>query len=163
MSSFNVLESKKMFEEDPDKSNLLLSVESSFVNDQATIQAGDFVWHADFPPPLGGSSKSPSPIAQLLGALTSCAVLLIKDILAPQFNVNIEGVKASITASIDARGLFGTDNVKSDLQRTNLDISIQTKESEDNLKPLFLAFQERCPVFLSFIKGLDVTSSFKVV
>ena len=90
---------------------------------QAVIQARPFTWRADLPPPLGGSNEAPSPTALLLGALAGCAVVFIRDTLAPQLGVRVTDVAATVKCETDARGLLGLEGAKLDLRNLSLDVT----------------------------------------
>ena len=50
---------------------------------KAVMEHGPFSWHTDMPAPLGRNNEAPSPTALLLSALAGCAVVFIRDTLAP--------------------------------------------------------------------------------
>ncbi|HVM14705.1 MAG TPA: OsmC family protein, partial [Egibacteraceae bacterium] len=74
------------------------------------------LWRADLPPPLGGTNEAPSPTALLLGALAGCAVVFIRDTLAPQLGVRVTDVAATVKCETDARGLLGLEGAEPDLR-----------------------------------------------
>jgi len=47
------------------------------------MEHGSFSSHTYMPVPLGGANEAPSPTALLLSALAGCAVVFIRDTLAP--------------------------------------------------------------------------------
>ena len=52
------------------------------------MEHGSFSWRTDLPVPLGGTNEAPGPTALLLSALAGCAVVFIRDTLAPQLDVS---------------------------------------------------------------------------
>ena len=62
----------------------------------AAVEAGAFSWRAGLPPALGGDNSAPSPTLLLLSALAGCAVVFIRDTLAPQLGVEVEAVEATV-------------------------------------------------------------------
>jgi uncharacterized OsmC-like protein len=157
-----LLVSEMLWSNQPDKAKLHLVVEADSVGSEAVMTAGPFTWRADFPPPLGGNNKAPTPITQLIGALGACAVVLIRDTLAPQFGVAVESVKATTTCDLDARGVLGMDGVLPDLQNLKIDVQVKSPSSADRVKQLYLAWKERCPVYLAFIKSVNVEANLEV-
>jgi len=129
---------------------------------QAVFEFGTFSWRCDLPAPLDGTNAAPSPTALLLSALAGCAVVFIRDTLAPQIGVQIGEVQAVAQCEADSRGLLGIDDVASDLQNLQLTIRIQSSDSEDTVQQLYQAFQQRCPIYLALMKPLHVQTSLEI-
>jgi uncharacterized OsmC-like protein len=72
----------------------------------AVIQASPFTWRADLRPALGGTNQAPSPTALLLSALAGCAVVFVRDTLAPQLGVRVTSVEAIVKCETDAEGCW---------------------------------------------------------
>jgi uncharacterized OsmC-like protein len=126
---------------------------------RAVIETGSFSWQSDLPPALGGENKAPSPTALLLGALGGCAVVFIRDTLAPQLGVRVDDVQAEVRCKADFRGLLAMPGALADLQDLEIAIQIQSPDAEDKVKRLYQAWLERCPVYLALIKPLAVKAS----
>ena len=129
---------------------------------QAVLEFGSFSWRADLSAPLGGTNQAPTPTALLLSALAGCAVLFIRDILAPQLGVNVEGVSATAQCEADNRGLFGLDGAAPDLYNFQLAVQIESHDSEAQVRELFRVWQERCPIYLALAKPQSVTVTLEV-
>lgn len=125
----------------------------------AVITAGPFEWRADLPAPLGGANAAPSPTAQLLGALAGCAVVFVRDTLAPQLGHRVDAVEATVRCQADARGLLGIDGAAPDLTGFELEVAVTSPDGEAAVREIADAWQQRCPIYLSLIKptGVDVT------
>lgn len=123
------------------------------------MEAGPFSWQTDLPPPLGGENKAASPTALLLGALSGCAVVFIRDTLAPQLGVRVDSVEAEVRCKADFRGLLGMSGAVPDLQDLEVAIRIQSPDSEDKVQGLYQAWLERCPVYLALTKPLAVKAT----
>src|ERR1700738_4413525 len=93
----------------PDKEKGKPMVKARSEGSRAVIEAGSFTWQADLPPALGGSNEAPSPTAQLLGSLAACAVVLVRDTLAPQLGTRVAAVEATVQCETDSRGLLAMD------------------------------------------------------
>src|SRR5947207_11161178 len=104
MNATVLAETEARFKADPSTARSKPTVTASLVNGRARLSAGPFNWDADLPAALGGENLAPSPTAYLLGALAGCAVVFLRDTLAPQFGVELDDVTATATASSDARG-----------------------------------------------------------
>ena len=93
------------------------------------MEHGSFSWHTDMPVPLGGTNEAPSPTALLLSALAGCAVVFIRDTLAPQLGVTVDTIEATAQCETDARGLLGMDSVAPDVRNVGLTIAIQSRKT----------------------------------
>jgi len=126
------------------------------------MEHGSFSWRTDMPVPLGGTNEAPSPTALLLSALAGCAVVFIRDTLAPQLGVTLDAIEATAECVTDARGLLGMNGVAPDLSNVGLTITLQSSEPEDALRRVYQAWQERCPVYLALTKALPVVTSLEI-
>lgn len=128
---------------------------------QAVIEAGPFTWRADLPPALGGANQAPSPTALLLSALAGCAVVFVRDTLAPQLGIRVDAVEATVRCETDARGLLGLGDADSALRGMSLEVSVQSPDGEDAVARIAEVWQQRCPVYLALIDPTDVAVSFR--
>ena len=128
---------------------------------QAVIQAGPFTWRADLPPPLGGANEAPSPTALLLGALAGCAVVFIRDTLAPQLGVRVTDVAATVRCETDARGLLGLEGAEPDLRNLTLDVTVESPDGDEAVRTIAEVWRERCPIYLALLKATDVAVQFR--
>lgn len=129
---------------------------------QAVIEAGPFSWRADLPPALGGTNAAPSPTALLLGALAGCAVVFVRDVLAPQLGYRVDAVHADVRCDTDARGLLAMDGVAPDLRNVRIDVAITSPDGAAAVSAIADAWQQRCPIYLAMIKPTDVSVSFQL-
>lgn len=128
---------------------------------QAVIQAGPFTWRADLPHPLGGTNEAPSPTALLLSALAGCAVVFIRDTLAPQLGVRVTDVVATVRCETDARGLLGLEGAEPDLGNLSLDVTVESPDGDEAVRKIADVWQERCPIYLALLKPTDVAVQFR--
>jgi uncharacterized OsmC-like protein len=147
----------RLFEEQPEKARSKPTVKAHADGSQAAMEAGPFSWRSDLPEPIGGTNQAPSPTALLLSALAGCAVVFIRDTLAPQLGVRVEAVEATAQCEADARGLLGMADAVADLQNIRLDIRVQSPDSEGEVQRLYEAWRECCPIYLALTKALDVS------
>lgn len=125
------------------------------------IQAGAFTWRADLPPALGGRNEAPSPTALLLSALAGCAVVFVRDTIAPQFGIRVDAVEATVKCDTDARGLLGMNGAEPDLRNLSLEVSVESPDGDAAVKQVAEVWQERCPIYLALVKPIDVAISFR--
>src|SRR3712207_1089211 len=109
------------------------------------MEARPFSWNSDLPEPIGGTNQAPSPTALLLSALAGCAVVFIRDTLAPQLGVRVDAVEATAQCEADARGLLGMAGAEPDLQNIRLDMRVQSPDDESDVQRLYEAWRGRCP------------------
>jgi uncharacterized OsmC-like protein len=121
------------------------------------MESGTFSWRSDLPEPIGGTNQAPSPTALLLGALAGCAVVFIRDTLAPQLGVRVNAVEATAECEADARGLLGMDGAEPDLKNLRLEIKVQSPDSEGDVQRVYKAWRERCPIYLALTKAMNVS------
>ncbi len=160
-----IQETTRLWEEQPDKakSKPTVKARSDGGGSQAVMEGGPFSWHADLPEAVGGSNQAPSPTFLLLSALAGCAVVFIRDTLAPQLGVRVEAVEATAQCEADSRGLLGMDGVAADLQNIRLDIRVQSPDSESDVQRIYQAWQERCPIYLALTKAMNVSLNIETV
>jgi uncharacterized OsmC-like protein len=162
MNPETIKASIRLWEEDPSKAKIKPTVKGHSEGAQVVLEAGSFSWRSDLPPSLGGTNTAPSPTALLLSSLAACAVVFIRDTLAPQLGVRLESVEAVVQCEADSRGALGMEGAMPDLQNVQVTIQIQSSDSEENVRKLYKVWQERCPVYLAFIKPLPVSTVLEI-
>jgi uncharacterized OsmC-like protein len=162
MSTSAIQKTIREWQEEPEKAIMKPIVKGRSKGVQAVIEAGPFSWQMDVPPPFGGTNQAPSPAVLLLGSLVGCAVLFIKDTLAPQYNIAVEDVEATVSCTADGRGAFGLAESSPDLQEMAITIQIRSSEDDEKVKQLYDAWLERCPVYLALIKSMNVSTTLKI-
>lgn len=154
-----IKQSIQLWTSEPEKAKVSPVVKARTDGAQAVVETGPFSWRTDLPPTLGGENKAASPTALLLGALAGCAAVFIRDTLAPQLGVRVDSVQAEVKCKADFRGLLGMPGAVPDLETLELNIQIQSPESEDKVQALYRAWLERCPVYLALTKPLSVKTA----
>jgi uncharacterized OsmC-like protein len=162
MSTETIQESIRLWQEDPSKAKVKPMLKARSDGAQVVFETGSFSWRADLPPSLGGTNTGPSPTALLLSALAGCAVVFIRDTLAPQFGVHLETVEAIVQCEADFRGALGMEGALPDLQNVQLAIQIQSSDDAENVRKLYQAWQERCPIYLALVKPLPVNITLEI-
>lgn len=147
--------------ESPEKARSAPTVTARADGSEAVIAAGPFTWRADLPAALGGSNAAPSPTALLLGALAGCAVVFVRDVLAPQLGYRVEAVEATVHCETDARGLLGLDGAEPDLQGLRLEVAVTSPDGESAVAAIENVWLQRCPIYLALIKPSAVNVTFR--
>jgi uncharacterized OsmC-like protein len=148
---------------EPSKAKGKPSVKARMDRDIARLESGTFSWSADLPAALGGCNQAPSPTALLLSALAGCAVLFVRDTLAPQLGVRIDGIEATARCETDSRGLLGLDGAIPDLQSVSLDVHIESPDPEEAIRHLMEVWKQRCPIFLALTRPTPAEITTSVV
>lgn len=152
----------RLWQAEPDKAKGKPTVKARAEGSKAVMEHGTFSWSTDLPASLGGTNEAPSPTALLLSALAGCAVVFIRDTLAPQLGVRVDAIEATAQCETDARGLLGMNNVAPDMQNIGLTIAIRSTEDEAAVRQVYHVWQERCPVYLALIKALPVATTLEI-
>ena len=146
---------------EPDGARGTPTVTARAEDSQAVIQTGPFTWRADLPPSLGGTNEAPSPTALLLGALAGCAVVFVRDTLAPQLGVRVTSVEASVRCDTDARGLLGMNGAEPDLRNMQLEVNVESPDGAAAVQRISAVWHERCPIYLAMVKPTDLAVTFR--
>ncbi len=162
MKTEAIHETRRLWEAEPEKARVRPMVSARADGSQAVMQAGSFTWRADLPAALGGTNQAPSPTLLLLSALAGCAVVFIRDTLAPQFAVRVTDVQATVRCETDFRGLLGISAITPDLENLQLDIEIVSPDDEAEVQQICRAWEDRCPIYLALLKPMAVATNFRV-
>jgi uncharacterized OsmC-like protein len=162
MKPETITATQRLWQAEPDKAKGRPAVTARSDGAQAVLEAGSFTWRADLPPALGGTNQAPSPTALLLSALAGCAVAFIRDTLAPQLGVPVASVEATARCESDARGLLGMGGAAPDLQNIELAIQVTSTGGDADVRRLYDAWQERCPIYLALVKPTSVKTTFEI-
>lgn len=146
---------------EPNRARSAPTVTARAEDAQALIQAGPFTWRADLPVPLGGTNQAPSPTALLLSALAGCAVVFVKDTLAPQLGIRTGAVEATVRCETDARGLLGMDGAEPDIRNVSLDVRVSSPDGDAAVAEIERVWRERCPVYLALRNATEVAVEFR--
>lgn len=161
MKTETIAASVESWTKEPEKALGAPVVTARAEESQAVIQAGAFTWRADLPPALGGKNEAPTPTALLLGALAGCAVVFVRDTLAPQLGIRVTAIEATSRCETDARGLLGIGDAEPDLRGMSLEVSIDSPDGEEAVATLAEVWQQRCPIYLALAKPTDIAVSFR--
>jgi uncharacterized OsmC-like protein len=162
MNRERIEETVRLWQTQPDKAKGKPTVIARAEGSKAVMEHGSFSWRTDMPVSLGGTNEAPSPTALLLSALAGCAVVFIRDTLAPQLGVTLGAVEATAECETDARGLLGIDGAAPDLSNISLTIALKSPDPEDAVRRVYRAWQERCPVYLALTKTLPVATALEI-
>lgn len=147
---------------DPTAGRTAPVVTATMVNGHARLSSGPFNWDSDLGPAIGGENLAPSPTAYLLGALAGCAVVFLKDTLAPQFDVTLDDVEATARCTSDIGGLLGVDGASPALAALQLAITVSSSSPADRIEAMFAAWKERCPIYLALINPNQIAVDLEI-
>ena len=95
MNRERIEETVRLWQAEPDKAKGKPMVIARAEGSKAVMEHGSFSWRTDMPVSLGGTNEAPSPTALLLSALAGCAVVFIRDTLAPKLGVTVDAIEAT--------------------------------------------------------------------
>ena len=156
MTSATLMATQEKFAADPEAAKAQPTVVGRLSNGRAELSSGNYTWEADLAPGLGGTGSAPSPTQYILGALAGCAVAFIHDTLAPQLDIPIDDVTATARCRTDSRGLLGMEGAVPDLTDIELEISVASSASAEQLAALERTWLERCPIYLAIANSNNV-------
>jgi uncharacterized OsmC-like protein len=162
MNQQRIEETVRLWQAQPDKAKGKPTVIARADGSKVVMEHGSFSWRTDMPASLGGTNEAPSPTALLLSALAGCAVVFIRDTLAPQLGVTLDAVEARAECATDARGLLGMRGAAPDLSKVRLTIALKSSEPEDAVRRVYRTWRKRCPVYLALTKALPVTTKLEI-
>lgn len=145
---------------EPDKARGAPTVTARSEGSQAVIQAGPFTWRADLPPALGGANQAPSPTALLLGALAGCAVVFVRDTLAPQLKSRSPPWRRPWDARPTPGGCWAW-TAPSPTWPVTMEVSVTSPDGEAAVAEVARVWLERCPIYLALMKPVDIDVRFR--
>ena len=154
-----ILNTYQAWSAEPEKALARSSVTATSEGSAAAITAGTFSWRSDLPSALGGGDSAPSPTTLLLSALAGCAVVFLRDILAPQLGVTLRAVQAKASCETDERGLLGFGGSSPDLRNLTLAIELDSPDPQEKIDGLLAVWKKRCPVYLALTWQQEVRVS----
>lgn len=84
----------------------------------------------------------------------------ISNTLAPQLHVELTDVAATATCGSSLAGLLGVDGADPALSGLSIEIAITSPSPADRVAALRQAWLDRCPVYLSPVRPIDVDVRF---
>ena len=155
MTSATLRATEEKFIGDPDAAKAQPTVVARLAGGRAQLSSGNYTWEADLPPGLGGTGSAPTPTQYLLGALAGCAVAFIHDTIAPQLDIPIEVLTATARCRTDARGLLGMGDAMPDLSDIEVEITVGSSATPEQLRELEQLWLQRCPIYLAIVNSND--------
>ena len=107
MNRERIEETVRLWQAQPDKAKGKPTVVARAEGSKAVMEHGSFPGAQTCPRRLGGTNEAPSPTALLLSALAGCAVVFIRDTLAPQLGVTWTLSKRRLSARPTRAGFLG--------------------------------------------------------
>jgi len=123
---------------------------------QATSR--QFTQTIDEPEAIGGSDTGPSPVEVALASLGSCHEITYR-MCADELEIPLESVSVKLIGSIDFQGFFGVgEGVRPGFGGVNVQISLDSTASDEDLARLKQIVETRCPVLDLFRNSTPVTT-----
>lgn len=112
---------------------------------RATIPfpAGETVFEADFPPPMGGSGAAPNPLAYCFWGGLACYAMTFAQEAAKQ-GVELRSLRARLSTRVDqSRALGVTDNPP--VERIDWHLDVDADATPEQLEQLKQLADDHCP------------------
>ncbi|WJY26359.1 MULTISPECIES: OsmC family protein [Sporosarcina] len=111
----------------------------------------------DEPERLGGTNAGPNPLEYFLGALSACTSIMAAYV-AKDMDFNYTDFTYESSGTLDPRGFKGVEGVQTYFQTVQLDVVIETEETEARLEQFRETVESRCPLY-NLLKdaGVEVT------
>ena len=152
----------KLFERKPEAGLLKPAVKASTKDGLVILKAGNTTWEEDLPPSLGGKNTTIGPLQHLLGSMAGCAAGIIKNTLAPLTGTSVDSVDVDAQCEFDVRGVLGMEGATGEIRNVSLTVTIYSDDSQDKIKKLLEVWEQRAPVFLCFVKPVQVSTNLIV-
>lgn len=98
---------------------------------------------------MGGKDTGPNPMQTALVALASCENVTANAV-AREMDFDLQGLTFQVTGSFDPRGFMGDSSVRPYFEEVNVDVQVETTESDDRIKELRAQVEARCPIYTMF-------------
>jgi uncharacterized OsmC-like protein len=99
----------------------------------------------DEPVNRGGSGSALSPLETVIGALCGCTSVTFER-AAREAGIAYTGIDYSAAYTLDRRGLLGEAPVRPHYQTVQVEVSVQTDATAEQLAEVVAVTEERCPV-----------------
>jgi uncharacterized OsmC-like protein len=110
---------------------------------------------------IGGANVGPNPLEYLLGALSACTSIMTSYV-AKDMNFSYQGIEYATDGKLDPRGYQGVEGVLTYFQTVEVNIFVETEESDEALQLLGENVEKRCPIY-NLLKdaGVEVITNWK--
>lgn len=112
---------------------------------RADIAIRDLAFSIDEPLERGGSNSGPTPTDTALAALIGCNNV-IGHKCANKLGIDVGHMKITATCAFDRRGVTLSEEIAVPFQKIDLDIEVDGRASEDEIKALADEVQKYCPL-----------------
>jgi uncharacterized OsmC-like protein len=127
---------------------------------RAIVNFRDDYLIVDSVPPLGGPNLEVNPLDLLLGAQGACGALIMERVAMDE-GIPLDGIKGTIEADFDPRGLRdGSVSPAIQVMRVNWEIGTESHEEAEMLVNTWL---ERCPIYNTLVRAADIEVSYKLL
>lgn len=125
------------------------------------VNVRDFeTFYVDERKEIGGNNKGPNPLEYFLGALGACTSV-ITTMVAGEQDFTFTDLSFSTSGDLDPRGYKGVEGVQTYYQAVEVEVLIETEESDEVLASLAKEVDRRCPLY-NVLKdaGVEVTTNW---
>lgn len=126
------------------------------------VEARTFSLDVDEPPALGGADVGANPIEYVLTGLSGCLSVVVQAVAA-ELDITVTGLESRASGDLDLRGFRGTADVSPHFQSVDLDVTLTTTATPEQVAELRRQVTARCPVLnLITDAGVEVRETWHV-
>ena len=112
----------------------------------------------DEPERLGGTNSGPNPLEYFLGALSGCTSIMAAYV-SKEMNFTYTNLEYETSGTLDPRGFKGVEGVQTYFQTVQMNVVVETEETDAALEQLKEAVEKRCPLYNLLVDaGVNVSS-----
>src|SRR5699024_1863144 len=109
------------------------------------VAARDFALDVDEPPALGGQDVGANPIEYVLAGLSGCLGVVVQAVAA-ELGITVSGIESRAEGDLDLRGFRGTAEVSPHFQSVDVEVTLTTTATAEEVAELRRLVTARCPV-----------------
>ena len=126
------------------------------------VEARDFALDVDEPPALGGADVGANPIEYVLTGLSGCLTVVVHAVAA-ELGITVSALASRAGGDLDLRGFRGTADVSPHFQSVDLEVTLTTTATQEQVAELRRQVTARCPVLnLITDAGVEVRETWHV-
>jgi len=118
----------------------------SGVAQHITLEGSPNTIQTDAAPAFGGKDESPSPVAHVLAAVTSCTQVTAQ-LVAGDLGIKLHRFEFDLVGDLDTAVLVGGEPGVGHFERVQIRVLIETDASSEQFERLRSETERRCPIF----------------
>jgi uncharacterized OsmC-like protein len=153
---------KEKYKDNPETAMLTLHAEGKLAEELGCdVQIGEAQVRAGLHPAAGGKEGTISPVTLLLASLVTCFGVTLRAV-STFMGLHIRNGTIRAEGDLDLRGTLGVvETVPVGLQKIRMDVTLDTDESDEQVKTLIELVKKYAVVFRTLVPALEVVVSHR--